>query len=184
LVTRSWDDADFHRCDLGIAFHSGSRPTFFNNPSFRDSLTYPDLTLLLKLTEPVATFSQYSPARAFYDINEELTRAWIVISDFCSVINFAVESEQRISTETLLDTMSSVMYRLLDMSFEANSSDEAIRLGLLAFSSGIFLKMETPGHVLFSLRFYVQRLPYQEGILSPFITALALALDGWSCGGI
>lgn len=62
------------------------------------------------------------------------------MSRFCSVINFAVESRQRISTETLLEAMASVMYRLLHMNFELNSRDEAIRLGLLAFSSHVFLQ--------------------------------------------
>jgi len=61
------------------------------------------------------------------------------------VINFAVDSEQRISTETFLDTMASVIYRLLAMRFEAGSSDEAIRLGLLAFSSSVFLQWKRLG---------------------------------------
>lgn len=40
----------------------------------------------------------------------------------------------------MLDTMASVMYRLLHTSYEAGSLDEAIRLSLLAFSSSIFLQ--------------------------------------------
>lgn len=76
----------------------------------------------------------------FENLDVELCRAWRVMSDFCSVINFAVDSSQRISTETFLDTMASVLYRLLKMRFEAGSNNEAIRLGLLAFSSSIFLQ--------------------------------------------
>ena len=123
-----------------MALHSGSRPVFFNKPSSQDPfLPYPDLTMLLKLRKPAATGSRYSTAMFFNDIDFELARAWRVMSGFCSVINFAVESGQRISTETFLETMASVMYRLLDMHFEAGANDEAIRLGLLACSCSVFL---------------------------------------------
>jgi hypothetical protein len=67
------------------------------------------------------------------------------MSDFCLVINFAVDSELRISTETFLDTLTSVIYRLLDMSFEAGSKDKAVRLGLLAFLCGVFLQWKHLG---------------------------------------
>jgi hypothetical protein len=43
----------------------------------------------------------------------------------------------------LLNTMASVMYRLLDMKdFDPNSPNEAIRLGLLAFTSHTFLHFQ------------------------------------------
>lgn len=114
---------------------------FFNNPSSRELFQpYPDLTLLLNLTRHVAKYPSYNSATFFTGIDHELARAWKVMSDFCSVINFAADSGQRISTETLLDTMASVLYRLLDMCFEAGSSDEAIRLGLLTFSCSVFLQ--------------------------------------------
>jgi hypothetical protein len=61
------------------------------------------------------------------------------------VINFAVDSELRISTETFLDTLTSIVYRLLDMYFEAGSKDEAVRLGLLAFLCGVFLQWKHLG---------------------------------------
>jgi hypothetical protein len=41
--------------------------------------------------------------------------------------------------ETFLDTIGSVMYRLLDLRFEAGSIDEAICLGFLCFSCSVFL---------------------------------------------
>lgn len=67
------------------------------------------------------------------------------MSDFCSVITFAVDSELRISTETFLDTMTSVVYRLIDMHFEASSKDEAVRLGLIAFLCAVFLQWKHLG---------------------------------------
>ncbi|KAF4632202.1 hypothetical protein G7Y89_g5924 [Cudoniella acicularis] len=129
------------RCDIGMALYSGSKPVFFNGTSSREpSLPYPDLTPLLNLRKPAATNSQYNPAIFSDKIDEEVARAWRIVSQFCSVINFAVDTGQRISTETFLDTMASVAYRLLNMRFDAGSSDEAIRLGLLAFSCSVFLQ--------------------------------------------
>jgi hypothetical protein len=128
-----------------MTLYSGSKPMFFNNPLTSEPLLpYPDLTLLLELRKPgpAETGSQYTDSAMFFDddeIDDELVRAWRVMSDFCSVINFAVDSGQRITVETFLDTMASVVYRLLDMRFEASSSDEAIRLGLLCFSCSVFL---------------------------------------------
>lgn len=40
----------------------------------------------------------------------------------------------------MLNTMASVMYRLLDLEFSCGSLDEAVRLGLLAFCSHVFLQ--------------------------------------------
>ena len=101
--------------------------------------------MLLEKRKPTATGSQYRSAMSFDAMDDKLARAWRVMSAFCSVINFAVDSAQRISTETFLDTMASVVYRLLDMCFDAGSNDEAIRLGLLAFSCSVFLQWKHLG---------------------------------------
>lgn len=72
-------------------------------------------------------------------MNEELLEAWTVMSDFCKVVNLAIDSEQCISVDTFLDTMASVMYRLLDLQLEEDSGYEALRLALLTFSCSVFL---------------------------------------------
>jgi hypothetical protein len=128
---------EIFRCDLGMALSSGSKPIFFNHSS--SFPPYLDLTLLLDLRNPGP---QYNGAAKFFnddEIDSELARVWRRMSDFCSVINFAVDSRQRITVETFLDTMASVMYRLLDMRFDSCSIDEAIRLGVLCFSCNVFL---------------------------------------------
>ncbi|OIW23440.1 hypothetical protein CONLIGDRAFT_637397 [Coniochaeta ligniaria NRRL 30616] len=134
------------RCDMGMALQTGSRPVFFHKPSHQEALPpYPDLTLLLELREPTATSSRYDSAIFLSDMDDDLSRAWKVLSEFCSVINYAIDSGQRISTETFLDTMASVMYRLTDIRFEPGSSDEALRLGLLAFACSVFLQWKHLG---------------------------------------
>ena len=134
------------RCDIGIALRSGSRPLFFNNSESQDPYPrYPNLRVLLELRGPAVTGSQYPSARFFDDMSDDLARIWKVMSEFCSLINFVADSGQCISVETLLETFASVMYRLLGMNFDAGSSDEAIRLGLLAFSCSVFLQWQSLG---------------------------------------
>lgn len=72
--------------------------------------------------------------------NAELARAWDTTKTFCMLVNYAADSKRKIPQETLLNTMASVMYRLLNLSFDAGSLDEMVRLGLLAFCSKVFLQ--------------------------------------------
>ena len=114
---------------------------FFNNTSsWEPFLPYPDLTTLFDLRRSAATDLQNKPFKFLDELDDELARVWRVMLEFCSVINFVIDTGQHISPETFLGAMASVVYRLLDMRFEAGSSDEAVRLGLLAFSSSVFLQ--------------------------------------------
>jgi hypothetical protein len=139
------------RCDLGIAVHSGAKPIFFNSASSSEPpLPYPALTLFLETRkpDPATKGSRRADSATFaHDIgmDAQLAPAWMVLSDFCSVVNFAADSKQRITVGTFLDTMASVMYRLLDMHFEVSSSDETICLGLLCFSCSVFLQWQHLG---------------------------------------
>lgn len=136
------------RCDLGISLHSGSRSLFFNKSSSGEPfLPYPDHTLLLKSMVKTTNKDLPNCSETFlHDIDDRLARAWRVMAGFCLVINLAAETKHRIATETFLDTMASVIYRLLDMNgFEEGSTEEAIRLGLLAFSSSVFLQWKQLG---------------------------------------
>lgn len=123
--------------------------------------------LLMKMPPSEAARS----AILFDDMDNELTRAWTVMYEFCAVINFAAESGQRISTETFLETMSSVVYRLLGMKFDTDPSNEAVRLGLLAFLSGIFLQWKGLGmsypHFTSMFRGCLNGLASPQNIMSP-----------------
>jgi hypothetical protein len=100
------------------------------------------------LTALVAQDPESSAAELYWrpdqlGINAGLAQAWKFLERFCSTINSAAEHRRQLPKETLLNAMSSVMYRLLRMnSFDATSPDEAVRLGLLIFSSHIFLNWQ------------------------------------------
>ncbi|KAI1765462.1 hypothetical protein GGR53DRAFT_261179 [Hypoxylon sp. FL1150] len=129
------------RCDIGMVLHRGSKPVFFNQTTPGEPfMPYPDLTPLLELRGTSTMASQNRTVVLLNDINGELSGAWNTMSAFCSVANFAVESGQYISINTYLETMASVVYRLFNMHFEPSSIKEAVRLGLLAFSTSVFLQ--------------------------------------------
>jgi hypothetical protein len=74
------------------------------------------------------------------ELNNDLARAWNIVKQFSSRINLANRIKSKLPKEMLLDTMVSVMYRLMHMSYRHGSLDERIRLGLLAYSMSIFLQ--------------------------------------------
>ncbi|KAK9420521.1 putative Transcription factor domain-containing protein [Seiridium unicorne] len=129
------------KCDLGIAIHNGTKPEFFND-SFSEPMIPYDLALL--------TTQDSRPPRIKFPWNlgqigviADLVQAWEYVMRFCSTINSAAETKRQLPKETLLNAMASVMYRLLHMNnLDITSANEAIRLGLLAFSSHIFLNWQ------------------------------------------
>lgn len=135
-----------HRCDLGIVLHCGSDPLFFNNHTHKTIFwPYPDLTALLKLARSATSTSPQQLNTLTGNTGDELSDAWNALSEFCWVTNYAIKSSQYISMDTYLDSMASIMYRLLNMRFESGSSNDAFRLGLLAFSCSVFLQWKTIG---------------------------------------
>lgn len=102
----------------------------------------------------------------FDGIDPSLAAAFAALVGFCRLMNFAVESELRTTTETYLDTMTSVIYRLTYMSFSPGSADEAVRLGLLAFSTSIFLQWRQLGrpysHLTHSYRDALSRVKHSQ----------------------
>ncbi|KAK3389938.1 hypothetical protein B0H63DRAFT_105702 [Podospora didyma] len=133
------------RCDIGMALHGGTEPIFFHEAS-EPFVAYPDLTPFLELQRGSSSSDSFcNRVVPFEDMNDALARAWSAMSEFCTLINFAAESKQYVTTDIFLDTMASVIYRLLDMRFGVCSTDEAICAGLLAFSCSIFLQWRQLG---------------------------------------
>ncbi|KAI1300918.1 hypothetical protein F5Y03DRAFT_221833 [Xylaria venustula] len=133
------------RCDLGVAMHCGSAPILFQGAVSPHSYRmYPKLDVFFDKGDSVyssnfSIFSSSSINSPSLEIDQRLSSAWKTMSDFCSVINLAAKTDQRIDMETFLHSMASIMYNLLDMRFERSSPNETIRLGLLSFSCGVFL---------------------------------------------
>lgn len=77
------------------------------------------------------------------NLNKNVSHAYSSLKHFCVEINTATQRKRQIPKDKLLDAMKSVMYPLLQMkAFEKFSIDEVIRLGLLVFSSHVFLNWQ------------------------------------------
>ncbi|KAI1625849.1 hypothetical protein EDD37DRAFT_648306 [Exophiala viscosa] len=125
------------KCDLSIALNNGTQPMFFNDPS-KPLLPY-DPTLL-SAKEPKSSARKLLVEQG---IDADLVQAWSFLKTFCSTIDSAAEHKRQLPKEVLLNAMAPVMYRLLRMkSFDSSNVDEAVRLGLLIFSSHIFLSWQ------------------------------------------
>ncbi|VUC37991.1 unnamed protein product [Clonostachys rosea] len=127
-------EVQFEIYDLSIALLNGLRPFFFTSES---SFTpYPE-ELLTSSDEKMGSQEHTS---FLCHVDNDLAGAWRVMRRFCSLANLGVQTGRRMRPRLIQETMNSVMYRLLHIEFPADSTDEAIRLGLLAFSHHLFLQ--------------------------------------------
>ena len=71
---------------------------------------------------------------------KDLATVWSVMRRFCLLVNLGEQTQRLISTTVINETMTSIMYRLIDMEYPADSLNEAVRLGLLAYAYHVFLQ--------------------------------------------
>jgi hypothetical protein len=74
------------------------------------------------------------------DIDARLHNAWKDVHAFSCIINVAYQTARKLSPETYNEMMISILYRLTNLHYENDPLHEAIRTGLLVFSSTIFLQ--------------------------------------------
>lgn len=132
---------------------NGTEPFFFRDPCSEPMIHY-ELGCFTVDTPDLLKPEPWVPVE--WNLNADLLRAWTVMKRFCSTINSASKRNRRLPKEILLNTMASVMYRLLGMKdFDTNSANEAIRLGLLAFTSHIFLDFQNmkPPQKVFPMKY-------------------------------
>ncbi|KNG82944.1 hypothetical protein ANOM_009464 [Aspergillus nomiae NRRL 13137] len=120
---------EIYRSDLSIALQGCTRPLFFDDHLLHSMLTAP-------------TMGKHANEQFLENIDDDLARTWSIMKRFCVLVNEAISAQQRLSMDFFMETMTSVMYRLLHIKFETGSIAEAIRLGLLAFSSHVFLQWQ------------------------------------------
>ena len=84
----------------------------------------------------------------------KLGNCWKDLHAFSCMSNLAYQTTRKLSPDTYNEMMISILYRLTNLSFEQDVLQEAIRTGLLTFSSTIFLTrlyMKQPYEHLFHL---------------------------------
>lgn len=116
-------------------------PVFFDDPVSEPLIPY-DMEML-RTEYPEVAATRLSWDQLAVNIDEDLVEAWTYTRRFCTTINHAAELKRQLPKDILLNSMASIMYRLLHMrSFPITSTNEALRLGLLVFSSHIFLSWQ------------------------------------------
>ena len=69
----------------------------------------------------------------------KLVNIWRDLGEFCRAANIASSTNRNLDPDLYQEVMISVFYRLMRLKFPQGSIDEVLRLGLLAFSTTIFL---------------------------------------------
>lgn len=126
---------------MGLAIETVSLPVFYGDRSNEPFMPYP---MQLSMTD--ASYQQLAVERMDNEyflemIDGHLAATWNAMMRFCLLVNCTSATGDKFSERLLLEATTSIVYRLLFMSFASGSLSEAIRLALLAFSSQVFLQM-------------------------------------------
>lgn len=128
------------RSDLNKAIDEDSLPLLF---PFDNSPWPPSFTSDLQTSSNTAISlmqSHTAPTCIPSNLQPGLAGVWTAMAGFCNILSTAAEFKgEKVTEETFLQNIVSIMYRLAHQRFERGSVDEAFRLGLIAFSSPIFL---------------------------------------------
>lgn len=116
----------------------GTDSLFFCHPSE----SVPEYPQQLLPRNDETTHLHQQMAELFREVDQDLATAWQVMRKFCLQVNIGTDTQRFMHPDLIYDTMTAVMYRLLRMSFTANSLDEAIWHGLLAYSFHVFLQWQ------------------------------------------
>ncbi|KAH8677970.1 hypothetical protein BX600DRAFT_431279 [Xylariales sp. PMI_506] len=128
------------RCDIGVALRNGSPPVF-SDACLKLVRDLPDrLVALPQANGTTSSFYHLMMNEFLESIDGELATVWRTMQKFCSLTNSATDNHERIAAVLIRDTMAWTMYQLLGLGFEAGSTTEGIRIGLLLFCHHTFLQ--------------------------------------------
>ncbi|KAK6383444.1 hypothetical protein LTS17_002736 [Exophiala oligosperma] len=126
------------RCDLAMAVDTNLKPVLCDD---KGSLANTS-RFTAAPSQNVVRHPHFQPEVIEFlsKLNAQLAAAWVTMSHFCAQVNAAAEDDgPKVTEETFLQNMMAIMYPLLHQHYQIGSLEEAVRLGLLAFSSPLFL---------------------------------------------
>ncbi|KAJ8128280.1 hypothetical protein O1611_g5354 [Lasiodiplodia mahajangana] len=129
------------RTDIGLSIHGGTTPLFLQDPLTDPEWPYP----LARFPHAIGYGHSdllHPRCKFLESLDPDLRHAWRILTSFSSRINEATLNRGQIPRDLLIDTIASVMYSLLRMQFTQGCLNELTRLGLLAFSTGVFLQWQ------------------------------------------
>ncbi|OBT77084.1 hypothetical protein VF21_02893 [Pseudogymnoascus sp. 05NY08] len=150
LNTHNNMQAKVCRADLSYALLSGQQPRLF-----RDEIQWNCFIADCDLTQ-----CSHRPHEAYVHafleatVDKRLHNALRDLHTFSCISNLAYQTTRKLSPEIYNEIMISILYRLTNLSFESDPFQEALRVGLLAVSSTLFMQrhfMENPYDHLLNL---------------------------------
>jgi hypothetical protein len=119
------------RADLTIAMFTDSKPKFF-----RDDISWGPYIAKGQKT------SLESLPRHFAGLDMKLSNIWADLREFTKSANLAFQTGQKMDGVLFQEILISVQYRLLHLDVSTCSQNKAIHLGMLAFSTNVFVQMQ------------------------------------------
>lgn len=123
-----------YRADLSLALRLGSQPYLFRNDIVWECYIA-DRGIIRCSHKPneenVHTFVRM--------LDVKLGNCWKDLHVFSCMSNLAYQTTRKMSPDTYNEMVISIIYRLVHLSFENDVLHETIRLGLLVFSSTLFM---------------------------------------------
>ena len=132
----------WHSADLSYALLSGQQPRLFRD-EIQWSCFIADRDLIQCSHQPhdayIHTFLEAT-------VDKRLHNALRDLHTFSCISNLAYQTTRKLSPDIYSDIMTSILYRLTSLSYESDPLQEALRVGLLAISSTIFMQRQFMEH--------------------------------------
>ncbi|CAG9984223.1 unnamed protein product [Clonostachys byssicola] len=121
------------RLDLGLAVKTWRSPVFFNQ-----SVSWDPYLVISRTPQDVndETMSWWITD----NLEPRLCTIWEDLRQFRRMSIFANEANHKIPKETFTELMVSLSYRLVNLSYDLDSPNEVVRLGMLGYVTSIFLQ--------------------------------------------
>jgi len=122
--------------DVALALCFGERPLFFRNELLWSSYIAAHSLIgaghVVTINEELSAFTE--------TLDERLATIQKDLHEFSLISNLAYQTKRNIDPDMFNEMMVSILYRLLYLEFQVNSSSEMIRIAMVAFASSIYLR--------------------------------------------
>lgn len=141
------------RVDLGWSIKNGTKPDFFNGDISWDHLLHEFVLMSRPLDQP---HLDQDVENFLGTWDYKLRNVFLDLRDFSNMVNSIILTRKKIKPEWFQEMMLSIQYRLLHLEYSLTTHplEEAVRLGLLAFETTVFLQI--PGSKMISKVFAEQ----------------------------
>ncbi|KAH6985703.1 hypothetical protein BKA56DRAFT_715144 [Ilyonectria sp. MPI-CAGE-AT-0026] len=125
------------RVDLVHALTFGHRPAFF-----RDAISWDCYVVDNKAKRPASLDPGHQIPSFVQSLDWKLVNVWTDLKRFSDICNLASQTGHKLTQTTFSEIMVSVLYRLLHMSFKQCPVNEVLRVGMVAYTTAIFLQWQ------------------------------------------